>query len=267
MLLAGVVLSIVALFALPVASFAAELPALTDAKFNVILTANAFKNAVVVGPGTAEQSAPITLGWSATGAKSCLGNWSAEPLSNITGTVTGTIPLKVGATPVASRTFTIVCFGIGTAKGAKVTVTLAKADLVVPKLVISGLKPVTRRDGAKVVAVKNTYEAGTPAYSLAATVKNSGKLKADTVVVTYQQTQTPGNSGSWTALTNGATTVPTIAPGAGQTLSALPFPAAPLTTTSYYFRACADVLDAIVEMNENNNCSRPIGPFIFDTQL
>lgn len=262
----GAALSATALFVLPLVSFADVLPALAVAKFNVILTANAFKNAVAVGPGTTEQSAPITLGWDATGAKGCIGNWSAEPLSSVRGTLIGTIPLKVGSTPVASRTFTIVCFGIGTAKSAKVTVTLAKADLSVPKLTISGLKPVTRTVGAKVVAVKNTYEAGTAAYSLAATVKNGGKLKADAVVVTYQQTQTPGNSGSWTRLASGVATVPTINPGAVQTTSALSFPAAPQPTIRYYFRACADVTDSIVEMNENNNCSRPIGPFIFATQ-
>ena len=220
----GVALAVTALFVLPLVSFADELPALAVSKFNLILTANNFKNAVAVGPGTAAgQSADVTLAWNATGAKSCIGNWSAEPLSGVTGSVTGTIPLLVNSAPVASRTFTIVCFGIGTAKSAKVVVTLAKADLALSKLIISGLTPVTIQDGQTSRVKKSTFEAGAAAYSLKATLKNAGKLEARSFDVAYQFTKTKNNPNSWETMDTQA--VATIGAGVVQDLPLRPRPA------------------------------------------
>ena len=258
-------LSLAALFSLPFASFADELPALAVTNFNVVLKANTFRNAVAVGPGeTAGQSASVTLAWDATGAKSCIGNWSAEPLSGVTGTVTGTIPLTIGSAPVVSRTFTIVCIGTGTAKSAKVTVTLAKADLAVSKLVISGLTPVTIQDGQTAKVKKNTFKVGNPAYSLTVTVKNTGKLEARSFDVAYQSTKTRDNPNSWQNMETKPVTA--ISPGVVRDMPLLPRAAAHEAGASYYFRACADSGLVIVEANENNNCSTPIGPFIFENQ-
>ena len=193
--------------AAPALLYAADFPQINrDPSFNkVTLTANGAAKATAVTPGTV-----IKLAWNAPGAKGCVSNWNPNaslPANN--GSEEGTVSIPSGKSSV-TRVFTIVCYGVGAAKGAAVRVTVGQPDLAVTRLSFKGQRrQALPSDTAEEKRVPRYLPSG---FIVTAVVQNVGRA-------TFVPTASPAKL---SLLPDGGVTDKTLqrlAPGQSQTIT------------------------------------------------
>ena len=195
------------------------------------------------------QNMAAQLNWTtAQGTKGCVNNWDTQtsPSGSSQGNFT------------TSRYFIITCYGLGSAQTAKLRVNVVYPDLTITSLKISGLEPVMVAGKAK----KNTYKAKNPAYTLHASIKNTGALPVTRgFKVGFEHSTDKKVFTAMTDMTKDVSSLEKNTPlivNASRNEGSQP-------TTAHYFRAFVDSETDVGEgTREDNNYSRVIGPFFFE---
>lgn len=212
--------------------------------FSTISAVN-LKASILVDGQTVKSPALVAVGkdfsfsWTAASGTRCMSNWSDSLLSS-TGVTTGSI--------TASRAFVITCFGPGAAQTVKLQVNVGTTDLTVSSLSAFGLKASKKR---------GFYTAGP--YILKASVKNSGKLSTS-FPIRVRFEESANGTGGW--ITSGENIIPLVKGNSVVQIPELPRTGNAGADTRYY-RVCVDSERKVDESNEDNNCSKVIGPYSF----
>ena len=192
-------------------------------------------------PAVVAANTDFTIVWSSSGV-GCVSNWSPDVLP-ASGSVTGSL--------TANRTFVITCYGLGAAQTARFRAIVGSSDLVVPAISITGLK--SSRD------IAGSYFAGK--YTLHAAVRNAGNLPVAATFANQYQVRS-GETEAWGPLGESMNLVG-LTGGGSRPLPNLEWQS-PEGANLWYFRACADTGGGVIsEANEDNNCSRVLGPYKF----
>ncbi len=218
------------------ATFPGPFPTLSsvNVKAGLLVDGKPVKSPAMVGAGK-----DFSIVWSSTQGGRCVSNWS-DAFMEANGTTVGSV--------TASRAFIITCFGLGTAQTVKLQVNVGTTDLSVSSLSTPGLKSSKK---------KGFYIAGP--FMLKASVKNTGKL-GTSVPIRVRFEESPTGTSGWVA--SGEAVVPVVRGGGTVQIPELARMGNAGDNTRYY-RVCVDTERKVDETNEDNNCSKVIGPFSF----
>lgn len=228
------------LFAFPAVVFAATFPgpfstiSSVNLKASILVDGQTVKSPALVGAGK-----DFTISWASENRGRCMSNWSDSLLSS-TGMTTGSI--------TANRAFVITCFGPGAAQTVKLQVNVGTTDLSVSSFSAVGLKTSKKR---------GFYTAGP--YTLKASVRNGGKLGTSNPVRVRFEESSNGTTG-WIA--SGEVVLPLLKGSSTTKIPNLERTGNAGVDTRYY-RVCVDTERKVDETNEDNNCSKVIGPYSF----
>lgn len=230
----------------PALLYAADFPQIArDPLFkSATLTANGAAKAIAVTPNTT-----ITLAWKAPGAKGCISNWNTSASLPIDSSEQGTIPLPSGKSSV-TRVFTIVCYGVGAAKGAAVRVTVGQPDLAVTSLKLNASRrQALPNDTAEEKRIPRYLPAG---FLVTAVVKNIGQA-------TFVPTDKTANFLLLPDGGNYGKTLTALAPGQSQTITHDFSSVSQSDTKKWTLKFC------VPPGTEQNDC-KATGPFKFVAQ-
>ena len=228
------------LLAFPAVVFAVTFPgpfstiSSVNLKAGILVDGQTVKSPALVGAGK-----DFSISWTSENRGRCMSNWSDSLLSS-TGVTTGSI--------TASRPFIITCFGPGAAQTVKLQVNVGTTDLSVSSFSAFGLKASKKR---------GFYTAG--AYTLKASVRSGGKLGTSIPVRVRFEEGANGTTG-WVA--SGEVVLPLLKGNSTTKIPDLERTGNAGADTRYY-RVCVDSERKVNETNEDNNCSRVIGPYSF----
>jgi len=253
----------VVLFALPLVTQAEVFqsigpgPVLNSLSLKVWLTT--YPDNVVIKSAVVEKGKPFTINWEAMG-RDTNGDQTEKGITCATNFSPGVVASKsenlAHGEITASRSFVITCSGVGASKTVKGKVEVGEIDLTVPSLSIVGL---TKGDKA------GTFIGGpgkTGTYR--ALVKNLGKLSTEKpfqVSIDFSTSPTPGSGQVFKTVSmkgiKGNATAPIDFSWANF----------PISSQGWYYRVCADANTGeggggkvVAESNEDNNCSKVLGP-------
>ncbi len=187
-------------------------------------------------PTSVDSGGSSTLTWSSPSAWHCnaSGDWSGE--KSLSGTEsTGTL--------TSTKTYNINCFNGAGSNNASITVTVNNQVATFPDLVASAPTP-----AAVTANVPQVFSS---------TISNIGNMTTEIGFANLFQTATgPNGTGTITNQTFIFSTMNPLAAGASAVTTSIPNTVIFTSPGLYSARVCADGnINAIVESNENNNCS------------
>lgn len=224
------------------------------------------------GLRTVTKGAPFSVEWKAVwkdeiGVESsegltCRNNWgSSQPTS---GSALGSIE--------EARSFTLVCMGLGRGLAAGTwlspIVTVGLTDLVPFGVSLDGIeKNRGRTDDDKIYTVfPDENNQGGKYYQVNASVKNSGTARASSFTVGYYITRSP-NTQRTSSNREKMITVSGLGAGATKVLEPVSLPFSYIgkeVNGPWYYTVCVDEGNRVLESDDANNCSVPLGPYKFE---